>query len=510
MSFRCGSRAANRVVADELAESNRVHSSQWTEDRNVLTLRSVDYHTYRGAVIIEYTGLQTSSLTWAIALGLLAVWALSLPLLVRIRHGWEQLFMSLLGLTWTGFGVGIVWRFFVLAYDAETFSSPSTKLLDREPHVVNLALVTAGVFWLCFLAAALATRTLRTPEPWTHWLRQSEPIAKRSIVAASIIAALCLTVSLIPSTPASLITPLAVLGSMWVIPATIIWVAAFSGESVSRKILAVTLAPGILRAVLSPYREHILVLVLVILVAAVFAGRRLRIAIVVPAATVVLLVSTVFITTYRQVIWMEVAADEAIARVSLDEWEERPFDAPWTEILRRFHDFDSLLLTVDLVPEMAPHSDRNMIIEGISRGLIPRFLDPSKRSSNEGILFQTMIWSFDDDPNREEGSASIAPSMPGSLFEAGGLIEVAAGAAMWGFLIAFLDRFKTGINAPIAAGLQVMWSTQALAGIERDYAAAFANMIQVLVMLLVVCYVLSRRQPSHQVPALEAEAPAIQ
>ena len=461
-------------------------------------------------MIVEYTGLQASQLTWVIAVGLLAFWLISLPLLIRIQDGWEQLFMTLKGLVWIGFGVGIALRFFVLAYDAEAFASPSTRLIERPPDVVNLALITAGVYWMCFVAAAFVAHLPTVPAFLVTCVRRPEAMAKRAILPISFMSAICLTVSLVPSTPPALITPLSVLGSMWVIPATIVWIGMFTGEAVSRFTLAATLAPGVLRVVLSPYREHILSIALVVLVSAVFSGRRLRLGIAVPVAAVLVLGSTIVISTYRQVIWMDVAPDDAIARVSLDTWEDQPFDAPWTEVMRRFHDFDSLLLTVDLVPSMLPFSERDMLLEGFSRGLIPRFLDPTKRLSDEGLQFQTLIWSFDNDPNREDATASIAPSMPGSLYAARGMIEVVGGALLWGALIGLLDRFKTAIGSPVAAGIQVMFATQALGGIERDFSAAFANMIQALFLLLLVMFFLGRREPVPQSSTLEAAAPSIQ
>jgi len=64
-----------------------------------------------------------------------------------------------------GFGIGIVFRFFLLAYDAEAFASPSTTLANRPPAVVNLALASAGVFWICFVTAALEMREIAVNGP---------------------------------------------------------------------------------------------------------------------------------------------------------------------------------------------------------------------------------------------------------------------------------------------------------------------------------------------------------
>jgi hypothetical protein len=119
-----------------------------------------------------------------------------------------------------------------------------------------------------------------------------------------------------------------------------------------------------------------------------------------------------------------------------------------------------------------------------------------------------MIWSFDDDPNREEGTASIAPSMPGSLYAAGGMAEVIAGALLWGALVSFIEHLKTEMSLPLSAGLHVLFSVQALAGIEHDYAAAFANMVQTFLMFMCICFVLRlcelAPRPSHSEVAASA------
>ena len=81
------------------------------------------------------------------------------------------------------------------------------------------------------------------------------------------------------------------------------------------------------------------------------------------------------------------------------------------------------------------------------------------------------------------------------------MIDVVGGAVLWGILVAFIDRLKATLVSPVSAGLHVLWAIQAFAGIERDYSAAFANMLQTLVMFWCLCFVLGRRElaphPSH-------------
>jgi hypothetical protein len=165
-------------------------------------------------------------------------------------------------------------------------------------------------------------------------------------------------------------------------------------------------------------------------------------------------------------------------------------------------------LTVDLVPGVLPYSNRDVLIEGVTRAVIPRLVDPTKRASDEGLQFQTMIWSFDDDPMRDVGTASIAPSMPGSLYAAGGIAEMIGGAFLWGLLLSFIEHSKREMFWPVSAGFHVLFSVQALAGIERDYSAAFANMVQTFLMFLCVCVVLRLCETAPRPSCAEAGAPA--
>jgi hypothetical protein len=88
------------------------------------------------------------------------------------------------------------------------------------------------------------------------------------------------------------------------------------------------------------------------------------------------------------------------------------------------------------------------------------------------------------------------------------LAEVMGGALLWGLLVACLEHLKTELSSPVAAGYHVLLAVQALAGIERDYAAAFANMVQTLVVFVCVCVVLGLWTRVAYAPRGEAEAAA--
>src|SRR6266540_5610762 len=113
----------------------------------------------------EQIGLQTDSFTWVIAAVLLAVWAMALPVLVsgfRLKR-WQGSATSLLGLAWLGFGVDIVFRFFLLAYESVSFGNMTTRLADRPATVVNEALVVAVVYLTAFVATGGISRLLPKP-----------------------------------------------------------------------------------------------------------------------------------------------------------------------------------------------------------------------------------------------------------------------------------------------------------------------------------------------------------
>jgi hypothetical protein len=443
-------------------------------------------------MVNEPVGLQTTALTWTIALLLLAGWAATLPLVVRIRAGWANVFTSLTGLMWLAFGLGILFRFFILSYDSIAFGDRSTRLLERPPEVIELTLINAGVYWASFVAAVLLLRLVPGARPASLLDGLDRIIATNVTPLVVAACTVCVVLSLRGSTPGALITPLSLLGSMWVLPATIAWMRHFSGTPQSPVILGLVLVPGLTRAVMSPYREHLLLLLLIPVFGAMFAGKRIRLRVAAPAALMLALGSTIVIGAYRQFLWFDRSASDVVQRISLTDWIEEPYEAPWTENIRRFHVFDSLLLTVDLIPDTLPYSGRNVLLEGVTRGIIPRLLDPEKGQSDEGQRFQTMFWMFDANPDAELATAAIAPSMPGSLFEAYGMVFVAGGAFLWGLILAGIDRVKLHLPATVAAGLHALCSLQALAGLERDYTMAFSTLVQTLIVFA-VCAIVGAR-----------------
>lgn len=462
-------------------------------------------------MIIEHLGLATTSSTWYLVAGLFVLWVLTLPLLVRFRDGWSDVVLSLLGLSWLSFGLGILVRFLLLSHDAEWFASPSTHLAEIPAETVDFALSTAGIFWATFALGAVTMRLLPAPSVLTTLVRQADRFSPGQVVPAIVLSGACVVAAQLPGVPGALITPLSVLGSMWVIPATFVWTRHFSGEPRPPWQLAAVFIPDVLRFVLNPYREQILVMVLVVFASAIFARRRFRLLVVVPFVVVLAVLTTVAVAAYRQVLWSSVSPMDALRSTSLTELQGSS-NSPVIENLQRFHVFDSLLLTVDLVPEVFPFAERNLLLEGVTRGIVPRLLNPDKQQSDEALRFQVTFWSYYNDPTleQEDATATIAPSMPGSLYEAGGLTYVAIGGFLWALLLAILDRTTTQYRTPAAVGLYVLCAVQALAGIERDYALAMSTLLQTLLVFFALCaqaWLISRRPELAFRPRTAAPVP---
>ena len=439
-------------------------------------------------MINEPVGLATTATTWYLLSGLCILWVLTFPLVVRSWRPATDILMSLLGLSWLAFGFGIVFRFVLLAYNAESFASPSLHLAELPSEAVDLTLITAGLFWLTFTLGAVTILALPVPRVLTALLRQADRFSQRPVIPAIAFCSACVLLSLLPQVPAALITPVSVLGSMWVVPATFVWTAHFSGQRRPAWLLAAVFTPGFVRLALSPYREQILVMALVLVASAIHARRRLNPLILAPLAVALALLSTVAVASYRQILWSGVSPTQVLSNPSLTQLEGWSTN-PLMESLERFHVFDSLLLTVDLVPDVFPFAERNPLIEAVTRGLLPRFLNPDKEQGGEGARFQTTFWSYYNDPTleQEDATAAIAPSMPGSLYEAGGLRDVAAGGFLWAALLAVLTRVIAQQRTPAAVGLYVLCAVQALAGLERDYAMAVSTLLQTLLVFFVLC-----------------------
>jgi hypothetical protein len=127
---------------------------------------------------------------------------------------------------------------------------------------------------------------------------------------------------------------------------------------------------------------------------------------------------------------------------------------------------------------------------------------PGKELSDRGPEFARTIWAFD---SGIDSGAAIAPSMPGDLFHAGGPFTVALGAFTWGLLLGLLDRWKDALPPGGRVAVLVLFATQVVPSVERDFAHCVATLLQTLVVIGVAGLTLSqvwRWRPVPRMPAI--------
>jgi hypothetical protein len=447
-----------------------------------------------------FAGLRTDYLTWLIMAGMTACWMLSLRLVPNWkRDGWTALLQSVYGFVWLAFGLDIVLRFFMLAYNAVEWGNGSLRLIAQPVITVNLTLEYCALFWLLVaLAYGVAVRR-HGSGPLGLARAFNLDFAYAAAVPVSLAASVVFYLTAVPGRlPLVLVTPLGLLATFYMVPAVIVWWDHFRRPGPAWRIGSihlVVLLPALVRGVCSPYRENLAPIILVPLIAAMFAGKRPSLAKMVPFGVICLLLLSTVVSSYRRIKWENVRSEEVVREVGeggFAGWISGASDEP----VRRFHAFDSLLLTVALVPAMEPYSGRNVLLSPLVRGVVPRFLYSSKSGADAGINFGSRIWAFDDPATRENSGASIAPSMPGDLYDAGGVLYIALGALIFGTLLGLVDGWKSHLPPYCAAAVTVLVATQCAMSVERDFDNSIATFIQTLLVFVLVAGLVAMVRPA--------------
>jgi len=456
----------------------------------------------------EFAGLRTDLYTWPIMAGLTACWLLSLRIVPGWRReGWPALLKSLYGFVWLGFGVDIVLRFCMLAYNAVEWGNDTPRLVALSADTVNSSLAYCGMFWLLMAVAySLAVRR-RGPGPF-----RLAPVFTLDFVYALAVPAalLCSVVFYLTDhpdiVPLKFLTPLAALGALYVVPATIVWWDHLRRPGPAWKtgsLPLIVLLPALVHGLFSPYRENLAPMLFVPLIAAVFAGRRPALRWLVPVVLIWFVLVSTLISSYRAVKWGNARTEEVASQMrGASTWDV--LAGNWGDRMKRFHAFDSMLLTIDLVPTAKPHSGRNVLLRPFLRGFVPRFIYGNKGEADAGERFGATIWSYDDPLARDHGGAAIAPSMPGDLYEAGGVLYIALGALIWGALLGLVDGWKSHLPAFCAAAITALVATHCAMSVERDFDHSVAGLIQIFLLLIVVTAVVAlvRRDEPRVSPRL--------
>jgi hypothetical protein len=174
----------------------------------------------------------------------------------------------------------------------------------------------------------------------------------------------------------------------------------------------------------------------------------------------------------------------------------------WAEPIHRFHGFDSMLITVSLVPAVQPHSRRNVLGDPFLRAFVPRIIYSGKGYPTASQDFGNSLWAYYDPSIRGQSPVYIAPSMPGDLFEAGGVVYVALGALIWGIVLGLLDGWKRYLASFAGAALTAFLATSCAMSVERDFdhvVAATCQMVLVVGLSTTVIAIAERRS-GHSLP----------
>lgn len=453
-------------------------------------------------------GLTLDVYSWALYAGLAALWLWSLRLVPdRSRLGWHAVPMSLFGFTWVGFGMIFILRFPLLCWDSFTFGNMTSRLADATSGQVNISLFLLGVYWACLAGAYSLGRRRLSAGP----IHQMGILAQDRSGRPEMVLALCSTVGIVFSSgriavPLALLTPLGIVGALWVVPAAFaLWEEFRNGSRSLSKMGWWYLLPGLLRVILSPYREILVEIVAVVFISALFSGKRFRLTSVVLASVIFFMASTIVITAYRQVLWEHSEFDEVVDYTERGYTWEKSYDAQWVRTLARFHGFDSLLLTTRYVPEVFPYSGRNLIVDSLLRGVVPRAFYSGKEGSVRGSEFASTIWSYGE---QKISNAAIAPTMPADLFEADGVAAVAYGGLVWGLLIGLLEGWKMRLSSKGGAAMTAVFALQCASSTQRDFAHVVSTVIQYLIVIYLVSKLLSRNATGMKVSSPAESTPA--
>jgi hypothetical protein len=445
-------------------------------------------------------GLDTNLTSWLIMAALTGCWMISLRFTPGwAQEGWPSLVKSLYGFVWMDFGLDILLRFTMLSYNCVEWGNGSLRLAALSPRVIDVALANCLLFWVMLVLGFVLLVRRPTAGPLAVVRSLDVALARAAAIPVAVLAsAIFYLIEGRTALPLVLITPLALLANLYMVPAAIVWWEHFRQGAVWWRMgptPLIALLPAVVRSLRSPYRENLAPLVLIPLIAAFFAGRRPPLRILLPAALACLLILTSIIGISRQLIWGHERAEYIVNQMQqagAADW----FTGSWSEPMRRFHGFDSMLLTVALVPSLHPYSQRDVLVQPLIRGFVPRLLDAGKGGASEGTNFGGRIWAYDDPTNRDEPGASIAPSMPGDLYDANGVLYVAIGGLMWGILLGLFEGWKGHLPDFSAAALTCLVATQGGMSIERDFDNSIATFIQTVFVFTIVMSIvaISRRR----------------
>ena len=263
-------------------------------------------------------------------------------------------------------------------------------------------------------------------------------------------------------------TPLAILGSFYVLAAATVWFNYFQGHPLSLRPF-LYLIPGILAYLYSPFRTLIFAVILCIMVPALKTRRFRSLGAFLVGTLALLLVATI-VNDYRRSSMDTGIFNRPAASFGEEIWgsKQQHIQPSWVRLVNRFHGFDSVALTVNLVPSFFPYSHLNILTD-LAWRVIPRSIVDKKSETHRGRNFSTTIWAMGERGLTKREEANISPSMCADLYQINGLLLVAVGAAFYGVLVGFLESWQQSLGPLGSSIILALFGTPAALGIEQEF-----------------------------------------
>lgn len=405
----------------------------------------------------------------------------------------KDIFFTFYGYVWLGFFTDVILRFVLLNAAPETYRATAFPLWSIPDDVFLFSFIMILLFWSIFtLFYFVVVKYKFTFFPNILGKLELEPSKKifmlfDFISFLSLVAVILVSGILPLKLPRSLFTPIGYITSLYLIASFYLWYWFLSGKyRDSRRYLY--LIPGIVYYLFNPYRENLLLVFIPILINYLYLKKDLKIRRYAFGFIIIFLFVTILNYGYRNIIWEGEKSFQQSELLNYDKWESQPTLTPWAMALNRFHALDSFLLTVYLVPNIYPYTNRIIVNDLIVQSLIPTALSGGFKSdvgSKRGSEFAESIWSYTGETRI---SARIAPSMFGDLYRSNGIWMVLFGAMLWGIIVGLFENYRYYLKENAFLILISLFGLRFFGAIERDFVFAAANIIQFFILIIIVLF----------------------
>ena len=407
------------------------------------------------------------------------------------RLTWTAIPVSFFGLAWIAFGVTFVLRFIFLISDPKFFQATLYPLWRMPAAIFTWSWIALALYWLAFTLGYLLV--VRLPPPRPVLLDKLDLMAAPENYLTLDVLVFCCSVLIVLTgldvIPRVINTPLAILGSFYAIAAATAWFNYFQGHPLSLRPF-LYLIPGILAYLYSPFRTLIFAVILCILVPALKTRRFRSLGAFLVGMLALLLVATI-VNDYRRSSMDTGIFNRPAASFGEEIWgsKQQHIKPSWVRLVNRFHGFDSVALTVNLVPSFFPYSQLNIFAD-LAWRVIPRSIVDKKSETHRGRNFSTTIWAMGERGLTKREEANISPSMCADLYQINGILLVAVGAAFYGVLVGFLESWQQSRGPLGSSIILALFGTPAALGIEQEFDFAAATLIQVIIGLIFLLFFL--------------------